>query len=515
MASCLVGAGTAYKNGEWHVMIVDLVAKGAKHFEPADGGEEYYAQYLRFDIFNTAMSTNSSIDIAYIGITDDISKVLELEKQQNEACEEVRVFVENNTFKVYDLDGNEIEGAEIVEGGYIAQKNNRDYRESKTSYVSGIDFINGIGDGDPSDPAFNAYRSHEVAGVKEIEYDGATAGNAYLALAGWTCVYGGIEKYVWSADGGVTWYDAVLYPEGKTFGKASGGIKAAGDGHFTSQVAGFDANTYDQSFYENSVYQGAANSPAGIAAHLTDYIGKTVDVTFAVVPKNDNTNIRLIAHITNVRVYASDEDAAAGEVCDHKTVSNTYTFTDDGDSKTDKAIIVKTCKCGEKVFETSDPAFVFFFNAIGTQSNVQPTVFENNKGYRIIDSSTYTINGADKSFKADANGILHGEGWMGLNGGIAGVAYRVYDASGNELTNGWLDTGAVISNRTDLGGEMTKRGIEVQYGKGHSFSIDLSKFFASNEKINVQFALVASGAPADSNDKYVYVGEFTNIAKAN
>ena len=62
---------------------------------------------------------------------------------------------------------------------------------------------------------------------------------------------------------------------------------------------------------------------------------------------------------------------------------------------------------------------------------------------------------------------------------------------------------------------MTKRGIEVQYGKGHSFSIDLSKFFASNEKINVQFALVASGAPADSNDKYVYVGEFTNIAKAN
>ena len=100
-------------------------------------------------------------------------------------------------------------------------------------------------------------------------------------------------------------------------------------------------------------------------------------------------------------------------------------------------------------------------------------------------------------------------------GGVAGIAYRVYDANGNELTTGWVDTGAKISDRTDLGGEMSKRGIEVQYGKGHQFSIDLSTYFANNGKINVQLALVAAGAPDGSNDKYVYAGEFTNISKAD
>lgn len=515
MPSCLVGAGQAYKNGEWHVMVVDLVARGAKHYAPAEGGEEYYAQYLRFDIFNVPMSADSYIDIAYIGLTDDVSKVLELEKDQDEACKEVRVFGKDNVYVVYDLNGNEIEGEEIIEGGYIAQNNNRGYRESKTSYVSGIDFINGIGDKDPSDPAFNAYRSHEVIGVKEIEFDGPTFGNAYLALAGWTCVYGGVEKYVWSADGGKTWYDATIYPADKKLASATGGIKNAGDGHFTSQVPGFDKDTYDQVNYENSVYQGGANSPAGIAAHLTDYVGKTVDVTFAVVPKNDTGNIRLIAHITNVRVYASDADAEAGEVCDHTSTASHYTFIDDGDSTTDKAIIVRTCKCGEKVIESSDPSFVFFFNSIGTQPNVQPTVFENSKGYRIIDASTYTINGADRSFKADANGILKCNGWMGVNGGISKVVFKVYDANGNELTSGWTDTAATISDRTDLGGEMSKRGIEVIYGKGYDISIDLSTYFADNQKITVEFALEAAGAPEGSNDKYVYMGKFTNVSKAS
>ena len=515
MPSCLVGAGQAYKNGEWHVMVVDLVARGAKHYAPAEGGEEYYAQYLRFDIFNVPMSADSYIDIAYIGITDDVSKVLELEKEQEEPCKEVRVFGKDNEFVIYDLDGNEIEGEEIIEGGYIAQNNNRGYRESKTSYVSGIDFINGIGDKDPSDPAFNAYRSHEVIGVKEIEFDGPTFGNAYLALAGWTCVYGGVEKYVWSADGGKTWYDAAIYPADKKIAAATGGIKNAGDGHFTSQVPGFDKDTYDQVNYENSVYQGGANSPAGIAAHLTDYVGKTVDVTFAVVPKNDTGNIRLIAHITNVRVYASDADAEAGEVCDHTRAASNYTFIDDGDSTTDKAIIVRTCKCGEKVIESSDPSFVFFFNSIGTQSNVQPLVMETSKGFRTLDASTLVVNNADKAFTTDASGVLTLSGWMGVNGGTKKVVFKVYDSNGTELTSGWTDTAATISDRTDLGGEMSKRGIEVIYGKGYDISIDLSTYFADNQKITVEFALEAAGAPEGSNDKYVYMGKFTNVSKAS
>ena len=104
---------------------------------------------------------------------------------------------------------------------------------------------------------------------------------------------------------------------------------------------------------------------------------------------------------------------------------------------------------------------------------------------------------------------------MGLNGGVAAIVFKVCDANGNELSTGWIDTDANISDRGDLGAEMAKRGIEVANGKGYNVSIDLSSYFASNEKVTVKLALVAAGAPEGSGDIYVYMGEFTNIAKAN
>lgn len=528
MPECTLSAGTSYTDGEWHVMIVDIIDKKHPHFKANEDGESFNAQYLRLDIFNIPMTKDCYIDIAYIGITDDISKVFELEKLQTEPCEDIKVFGANNAYVAYDLDGVEIEKADSApsvstgsSNKYIPSKNDHDFKPSTNSYVSGIDFINGLGDGDANDPAYNAYRSSDAAGPKVINFDGATVGNAYLVVAGWTLVHGGIEgveSYYWSADGGKTWHNIEMYPATKVPAAAAGGIKDAGDGHFKTQVAGFDPETYDQANYAHAVYQGAANNPAGIAAHLTDYVGKEVDVTFAVVPKAEPGTLCIIAHVQNVRVYASDADADAGEACDHTKPASSYTFIDDGNNNTDKAVIVKTCKCGEKVIETIDPSFVLFFNTVGTNPNVQPTVFENSKGYRIIDASTYAINGTDKSFKANASGILQGAGWMGANGGIADIAYRVYDSKGNELTNGWVSAGATIKDQSKdpgISAEMIKRNIESAYAASHSFSIDLSSFFANNEKLTVQLALVASGAPKNSNDKYIYAGEFTNIAKAS
>ena len=323
-------------------------------------------------------------------------------------------------------------------------------------------------------------------------------------------VYEGIEKFVWSADGGKTWHDAEIYGR-ESFAPATGGIKNAGDAHFAVTVEGFNKDTYNQDYYAGSAYQSSHNTPAGVAAHLTDYIGKEVSVTFAVVPKNDPTGLCLIGHITNVRVYESDDAANVGEACKHDRAVS-YKFVDDGNGATDNATIVKTCKCGEVVFESSAPSYVFFFGNIGGVG-VAPLVYENAKGYVENSASGFIVSNNNKTFTADAKGVLAISGWMGMNGGIAEVVFKVYDKDGNELTNGWTNTNATISDRGDLNAEMTKRDIETMYGKGYSISLDLSEYFAISDNLTIKLGVVAAGAPANSNDKYVHMGEFTNVYK--
>lgn len=65
-------------DGEWHVLIVDIVACGIDSFVANDDGT-YTVRYLRFDIFNTKMDADNCMDIAYLGITDSIDKIRELE----------------------------------------------------------------------------------------------------------------------------------------------------------------------------------------------------------------------------------------------------------------------------------------------------------------------------------------------------------------------------------------------------------------------------------------------------
>ena len=518
ITKCSLKGGTVYDDGEWHVMVIDTVEKGHKHFADNGDGMTYYAQYLRLDVFNVALSEDSYVDIAYIGMVDDLSKLFEYERTQSEACERIDVFVANNAYTTYDLSGAIVGNGGSSSGGsndnqdkvYIDPNNAQGYKPSTTPFISGIDYINGFGDGDASDPAFNSFRSHQNIGPKVYNLDGGTMGNAYLTLTGWTCVYEGIEKYVWSADGGKTWHDAVIVGMEK-LGTAGGGVKLAADDHFSkSGIAGFDANTYDQSYYENSSYQGQFGDANGVSAHLVDYVGKEIDVTFAVVPKNAPDTLCVIAHIENVRVYDNDADAESGEACKHDRAYS-YVFVDDNDPTTDAAKIAKVCKCGEVVIETVDPAFVVFFDKISGIPTA-PFVGENKYGYRVIDALTFEVDKESKAFAANENGYLKFSGWTGLNGGITDFAFRVYDKEGNELTAGWTLANATLTSRNDIASEMTKRGIEAQYGKGYEVSINLAKYISEKDQsVTVKIALVAAGAGADYADKYVYVCEMNNV----
>ena len=119
------------------------------------------------------------------------------------------------------------------------------------------------------------------------------------------------------------------------------------------------------------------------------------------------------------------------------------------------------------------------------------------------------------TFTADADGKLYMNGWAGVNGGIGDVVFKVFDANGKELTNGWTSTSTEIKlNQSDLNSEMAKRGIETKYGARYTFTLDLAPYFAASEKITVKLALEVSSVPAECNDKYVHMGEFTNVTEA-
>lgn len=67
--------GNIQADGNWHIIVADITKFTAtnKAFEAVDG--VYTAKYVAFDYFNQVTSTESYIDIAYIGMTGDLADV--------------------------------------------------------------------------------------------------------------------------------------------------------------------------------------------------------------------------------------------------------------------------------------------------------------------------------------------------------------------------------------------------------------------------------------------------------
>ena len=119
-----------------------------------------------------------------------------------------------------------------------------------------------------------------------------------MIFSGWCVVNGGISKYVWSVDGGVTWHDAAfnIY---SSLPNADTAIMNSATNHLG---IAFDAGSE-----KNAVFQGGLNNPdpasvAGIYADLSDYSGETVSLTLAAVPQNAQDTLCVIAHVTGITV---------------------------------------------------------------------------------------------------------------------------------------------------------------------------------------------------------------------
>ena len=153
----------------------------------------------------------------------------------------------------------------------------------------------------------SAVRVDTVLGPSTVQFDSSpvaaygtsnnlsTPGN-YLVFSGWTVIQGGVEKYVWSADGGNTWQEVELY------GLAS--LNEAGDTIIRSVNSDKRhdglTHTFTADDAANGAYQGAQG--IGIAANLEDYSGSTVDVIVAAVSKVDTTKLCIITIIKGVQV---------------------------------------------------------------------------------------------------------------------------------------------------------------------------------------------------------------------
>ena len=292
----------ADEDGEWHVLVIDATKnireEFASNFAPNSDGD-YVINFLRFDFFNNKMSAESYFDLAYLGMDSDLDKIIELNSDF-----EYLTYVEGNakyklltaTGEIVDFNGNtpDVGGCEDQKDNYIAE--NSGYSASDKAYWSCLDMINGRGENGNALILRNSGSSKN--GVAVFEHNGSTVGDSKMIFSGWCVVNGGISKYVWSVDGGVTWHDATpnvysLLPDADTA--------------ILNSATGNLCITLEPGSEKNSVFQGGLNNPdpasvAGIYADLSDYLGETVNLTLAAVPQNEQDTLCVIAHFTGITV---------------------------------------------------------------------------------------------------------------------------------------------------------------------------------------------------------------------
>ena len=253
-------------DGEWHVVVFDLSKSSLKSFTANDSGD-YCARFVRLDIFNKQFfDEETHIDIAYIGMDPDIMKICELE-------------LEN--FKSITIVENGKEGEIDTTTGQTYVKSYIDpasgYTESTLPFGSIIDSINGTA------VTLNNYTTKNGIQV----YHGTSVNkDMQITLAGWACVDGGINKYVWSVDG-KTWID---FPDQEKLGNATDAM--------IDNVIGAKVTISDREASKKNGNFKTGTCP--LIADLSPYAGQTVDITVAAVPESDTDTLVLLYYLSGI-----------------------------------------------------------------------------------------------------------------------------------------------------------------------------------------------------------------------
>lgn len=280
-------------DGYWHVIVVDLTKEKHPTFS-ADNDGKFYANYLRFDFFSGKRASTSYVDIAYVGMSASFEDILKLNSDMNT----VTVVTGGSTRTYFDVHTGEM----VAESGdckprvgqYIDLASG--YSEATVKYAAFIDMINGWGIGD--EQRLQNVNASSLKAPDELDYGPTTVNGHQLIFTGWAVVDGGVDRYVWSVDGGKTWQDAI---------PVSGKINSAVDAQLNSASTRLEGYTFSDitATSKNASFQGTIGAGAkvnGIYADLAKYAGKTVDITFAAVPASATDTLCIIVHLKGVKV---------------------------------------------------------------------------------------------------------------------------------------------------------------------------------------------------------------------
>lgn len=284
-------------DGKWHVIIIDATKHNSaafkNHFVAFDDGK-YYPYALRFDFFDKRMSEESYIDIGFVGMEESFEDIVAILDGVD-----VATLVEGP--KELDVDtstGEIIDNTISLPDTFVDPSSG--YTQADLEFGAHVDFINGItvtlfaGSGDHLGVGRHELAGHAIAG-KDVE-DRATVKGTYLVFAGWCIVEGGVDSYVWSADGGKTWNKVEEY--GLTPSTAYEAIVSASFGR-SDQTVKFTVENDGR----NGAFQGDnGNNPTGIACNLEAYKGQTVAVILGAIPSKDKGSIQPLFYISNVEV---------------------------------------------------------------------------------------------------------------------------------------------------------------------------------------------------------------------
>ena len=150
------------------------------------------------------------------------------------------------------------------------------YKSTTLPFVAHCDFI-----GDETVGKSVHSKSANKCTLKGYETDRSSL----LRVSGWCIIEGGVSKYVWSMDGGKTWYDI----DGTRNYGSSAMLQAA-------------ESTLNYTFESeltvvNAHFQGCGT----LVIDLYDYQGETLNIIIGAVPMEDESSVAILFYLPNFK----------------------------------------------------------------------------------------------------------------------------------------------------------------------------------------------------------------------
>ena len=157
------------KDGEWHVMVIDISAFNLPEYAAnADGS--YSAKYFRFDLFNAKMSESSYIDVAYIAMCDSMETILAFNQ---DVLSLQLVETEHSSKTIYTATGSSEPTAEDLLNVYISASTLKSFKAVGTEKVElltedNTEFVRYWGNGSSAEAFASIYTAGKKVSGKYI-----------------------------------------------------------------------------------------------------------------------------------------------------------------------------------------------------------------------------------------------------------------------------------------------------------------------------------------------------------